>query len=126
MAKDNQRGATDIDDASDATHAADEPTAVWDMETLRKAGLSELVDNRHESDPPTGPATPADGVATRPSIIIENDGKPAIEPAPVVGKTAPPTTKHAGQVNSFGWLGLVAIAAVLAIGAFFLIRLFRN
>ena len=72
MAKDNQRGATDIDESSDSMHAADEPTAVWDMETLRKAGLSELVDNKPLSEPPTGPATPADGLATRPSIIVDD------------------------------------------------------
>lgn len=116
MAKDKHREAEDFDENGESSHAADEPTAVWDMETLRKAGLSELVE-KPESTPP-GPATPAVGMA-RPSIIVEE--KPH-EKAAVIPQHAPRAPEPA---KGLGWLSLVGIAVVLGAGMYFLMRFLR-
>jgi hypothetical protein len=116
LAKDKHREAADFDENGESSHAADEPTAVWDMETLRKAGLSELVE-KPESIPP-GPATPSDGML-RPSIIVEE--KPQ-EKAAVIPQHAPRAPEPDKRL---GWLSLVGIAVVLGAGVYFLMRYLR-
>ena len=120
MAKDNHRGADDLDHGGgESSHAADEPTAVWDIEALRKAGLSEVIDA--PETPVTGPATPAMGMEVeRPSIIVEQD-----PPAPTA---VPPAARQLARKRAgadVGWVGLITIAAMLGAIAYGLIRLLR-
>lgn len=116
LAKDKHREAADFDENGESSHAADEPTAVWDMETLRKAGLSELV-GKPESTPP-GPATPSEGMLDS-SIIIEE--KPQ-EKAAVIPQHAPRAPEPS---KGLGWLSLVGIAVALGAAAYFLMRFLR-
>ena len=120
MAKDEHREPADFDDTGESSHAADEPTAVWDMETLRKAGLGDLA-NLPES-PDAAPATPADGMA-RPSMIVDEAAKAAAA-APVTGANKP---VHAAPQPAQGssWWGLVIMALALGAAAYFAIRALR-
>jgi len=116
LAKDKHREAADFDEHGESSHAADEPTAVWDIETLRKAGLSELV-GKPESIPP-GPATSAVGTA-RPTMIVEE--KP-LEKAAVIPQHGPRAPEPA---KGLGWPSLVGIAVILGAGVYFLMRFLR-
>lgn|GEM_PF-4082945 len=59
----------DPDDASSAT-AADDPTAVWDADALRRAGLDELGPLPEHVE--TAPATQASSAArTAPSMLVD-------------------------------------------------------
>jgi hypothetical protein len=116
LAKDNHRDAGDLDDTGEGSHAADEPTAVWDADALRKAGLAELLDA--PDSPVSGPATPAMGFEVeRPSIIVEDEDQAGARQVrtPAPGR---PGTK-------LGWLSLVATALVLGGIAYAVIRLLR-
>jgi hypothetical protein len=119
LAKDNHRGADDLDESNEESHAADEPTAVWDVEALRRAGLSEVIDA--PETPATGPATPALGVEVeRPSIIVEQE-----QPAPSAQRPTPrPVLRH-GPSSDVGWAGLITMAALLGAIAYVVIRLLR-
>jgi hypothetical protein len=90
------------------------------MEALRKAGLSELANLPDE--PASAPATPAEGMAQRPSMIVE-------EKAGAANPQAKPSTADAvsadARQGSGGWFGLVAMAALLAAAAYLAIRLLR-
>jgi hypothetical protein len=123
LAKDNPRGAGDLDpdDSSETSHAADEPTAVWDVEALRKAGLSEVIDAPETA---TGPATPAVGIEVeRPSMIVEQEATRTGAPRPA------PAARHAAMrkasPSDVGWVGLIAMAALLGAIAYVVIRLLR-
>lgn len=132
MAKDEHREPGDIDDP-ESTHAADEPTAVWDMEALRRAGLSEIAQLPEE--PETGPATPADGMASRrASIIVEGDKGPEVEgvaPAPetplppVAPPLARPAPQHGSANQGLSWVTLIALAALFGAIAYAAIRFLR-
>jgi hypothetical protein len=125
LAKDNPRGAGDLDrsdDSSETSHAADEPTAVWDIETLRKAGLSDVIDA--PDTPATGPATPAVGMEVeRPSMIVEQEPtrpsatRPAVSPRRAA-------MRRAAQ-SDVGWVGLITMAALLGAIAYVVMRLLR-
>jgi hypothetical protein len=121
LAKDEHREAADFDEG-ESSHAADEPTAVWDMEALRKAGLSELANLPDE--PASAPATPAEGMAQRPSMIVEEKpgaaASPANKPNPAEPSASTPATRPSG-----GWFGLIAMALLLAAAAYLAIRLLR-
>jgi hypothetical protein len=126
LAKDKHGEAADFDESGESTHAADEPTAVWDVETLRKAGLSDLVE-KPESEPP-GPATPADEAVKRPSIIVEEkpsdkaaEDKPS-DKAAVIPQHAP---RAAEPPKGLGWPSLVGLAVLLGASAYFLLRFLR-
>lgn len=122
MSKDEHRDAGDFDESGESSHAADEPTAVWDMEALRKAGLSELA-NLPEA-PASTPATPAEGIAQRPSIIVEAEQNQAA--ASKAAATAPrPPAPAAQDAGSTGWAGLIALAVLLAGVAYLAIRFLR-
>src|SRR5262245_34794508 len=64
---DDKQGKHTDDDSSSA-NAADEPTAVWDSEALRQAGLDDLGPLPEPNVTP--PATPA-LTATAPSIMVD-------------------------------------------------------
>lgn len=125
MAKDNPRGAGELDesdDSSETSHAADEPTAVWDIEALRKAGLSEVLDA--PDTPATAPATPAVGIEVdRPSMIVDQEPtRPsALRPAPAPRRAA---IRRAAQ-SDVGWVGLITMAALLCAIAYVVMRLLR-
>jgi hypothetical protein len=52
------------------TSAADEPTAIWDMEALRAAGLDAVL---RESEPEPRPRTPSTApVAAEPSMMVDD------------------------------------------------------
>lgn len=131
MAKDEHRDGGDIDDGSES-HAADEPTAVWDFEALRKAGLSEIAQLPEAEG--TGPATPADGMAAkRASIIVEDDKGPEVTGAapvpetplpPVAPELARPAPQLAGN-EGMSWVSLMALAMLFAAAAYAVIRFLR-
>ncbi|HEX6240476.1 MAG TPA: hypothetical protein VFZ61_06265 [Polyangiales bacterium] len=121
MAKDEHREPADFDDTGESSHAADEPTAVWDMETLRKAGLGDLA-NLPEA-PDAAPATPADGMQ-RPSVIVDEPAGATKAGSPAAGK---PETGPQQPVASTGnsWWGLLVMALALGVAAYFAIRALR-
>lgn len=117
MAKDNHRGGSDPEESGESSHAADEPTAVWDMEALRKAGLSEVFD---AETPATAPATPAVGMELeRPSMIVEQ------QPAPGSPRDARRVALRKAANKDVGWAGLITLAAVLGAIAYVVMRLLR-
>lgn len=121
MAKDEHRDTGDFDESGESSHAADEPTAVWDMEALRKAGLSELANLPDQ--PESAPATPAEGMAQqRPSMIVDAEKAQAAlqnqAPRPV------PVAQQAGA-GAAGWAGLLALAALIGGVAYLAIRFLR-
>lgn len=132
MAKDEHRDGNNIDDPSESSHAADEPTAVWDFEALRKAGLSEIAQLPEAQA--SSPATPADGMASkRASIIVEGDKGPEIAGAPPAPETpmppvAPPLARPAPQMagdESMSWVSLMALAVLFGAVAYAAIRFLR-
>lgn len=122
MAKDEQRDAGDGD--SGESHAADEPTAVWDFEALRKAGLSEIA--QLPEQPETGPATPADGMAARSSIIVEEKaGGAATNAADAAPARARPAPELAASNEGMSWVSLLALAVLCGALAYAAIRFLR-
>jgi hypothetical protein len=134
LAKDEHRDPADLDDTSESSHAADEPTAVWDMEALRKAGLGELVNLPETGD--TAPATPAEGMQQRASIIVDEPGAPAAAAAPASGDASAEVTPPAKQPpralpaadpspSDSSWWRLVAMALALGVAAYLALRFLR-
>jgi hypothetical protein len=71
LADDQQRkqGRDDEEDAFSG-NAADDPTAVWDAEALRQAGLDDLGPLPEHVE--TGPATSASAaIRTAPSVVVD-------------------------------------------------------
>ena len=99
-------------------HAADEPTAVWDEQSLRAAGLTDLLSKR-PSDPPAPPATPGSALPSDPSIVVERLDLPAQPEGP--SRPSAPAPE-----GGFGWMATVAIAVVLGAVVYVLIRLARG
>lgn len=124
MAKDEHRDAGD-GDSGESTHAADEPTAVWDFEALRKAGLSEIA--QLPEQPETGPATPADGMAARGASIIVDDktGGGAARPADAAPSRARPAPELAPVNEGMSWVSMMALAALCGALAYAAIRFLR-
>jgi hypothetical protein len=130
LAKDEHRDGNNIDDPGESMHAADEPTAVWDFEALRKAGLSEIAQLPEAEG--TGPATPADGMASkRASIIVDGDKGPAVAgtPAetplpPVAPQLARPAPQLAGN-EGMSWVSLMGLAMLFGAVAYAAIRFLR-
>jgi hypothetical protein len=124
LAKDEHRDPADFDDTGDS-HAADEPTAVWDMETLRKAGLGDLA-NLPEG-PDAAPATPAVGMS-RPSMIVDEQAEAAAKAAAAAQAAAASrdnSAPNAQPAQSGSWWSLVAMAIALGAAAYFVIRALR-
>ncbi|MDB4974469.1 MAG: hypothetical protein JWN48_2810 [Myxococcaceae bacterium] len=130
LGRDDKHGAPDIDEDDDGeSHAADEPTAVWDENALRAAGLGDLWRKREPEAPapaatPTQPRSHAD-----PSIVIEDLGLqpapavPEVEPLPVMTKAAlQPATARGG----LGWGSTLGLALALGALAYALIRFFKG
>lgn len=105
-------------------HAADEPTAVWDEQSLRAAGLTDLLSKR-PSEPPAPPATPGSAVPSDPSIVVERlDLPPQQHLSPQPERPSRPSVPAAE--GGFGWIATVAVAVVLGAVVYVLIRLARG
>jgi hypothetical protein len=104
----------DSDDDGES-HAADEPTAVWDESALRAAGLTDLLSKR-KSDPPPPPATKS---VTPGGPSIEVSQEMALpEPEPEAPREMEPATPSRG----LGWGATLALAIVLGGLVYALIR----
>jgi len=101
------------DDDDGSNLAADEPTAVWDANTLREAGLGDLI-KRPESKPPPPATAPERAGATAPSMVVD-------------AKAAGAPVQHVAAPNSgeLGWGSTVALAAGLGAAVYLAIRFLR-
>jgi hypothetical protein len=109
LADETQRKRQAGDD--DMSHAADEPTAVWDANTLREAGLGDLI-KKPDSEPPP-PATPAiRGQA--PSILVDE--------AAAGAKAQKGASDDDGEL---GWGATLGLAAGLGAAVYLLIRFLK-
>lgn len=98
------------DDLDASASGADEPTAMWDFEELRKAGLNELGPlPEHDATPPVTQGLAAS--ATAPSIVVE----PEATRARSAVRAAQPSTE-------LSWPVTVSIALVLGGAVYALIR----
>ena len=114
MADETQRKRQDDDDM--ASHAADEPTAVWDANTLREAGLGDLIKKpEHDSDPPLAPATPAMKGQQGPSIMVD-------EAQAGAKAQRGPNRDDNGEL---GWGATLGLAAGLGAAVYLLIRFLK-
>lgn len=95
------------DDDDFMSHAADEPTAMWDGDSLAELGLDKLDPPASQEQAP--PATAGKGGGG--SVQID------LGPSPV--GSAPPA---AGRSGVMAWVITLIAAAVLGTGVFFLIR----
>lgn len=105
------------DDDDGSNLAADEPTAVWDANTLREAGLGDLI-KKPDSTPPPAATAPDRAGATAPSMVV--DAKAA--GAPVQHVAAPKAAANSGEL---GWGSTVALAAGLGAAVYLAIRFLR-
>jgi hypothetical protein len=110
-------GLDDDDDLDGESHAADEPTAVWDESALRAAGLSDLL-KRREDEPAAAPATRSVAPDAESSIVIDEGVTPGI-PQVILADPAP-------AARGLGWGATLAIAVVLGGAVYMLIRLLRG
>ncbi len=114
---DEKRPETEQDDDSQM-HAADEPTAVWDANTLRDAGLGDLL-RRPESEPPPAQTSPKKFGNQDPSIVV--DAAAAGAKAEVVRRAA----RRRSNSGELGWAATVGLAAGLGAAVYLLIRFLR-
>lgn len=105
----------------EASLAADDPTAVWDAESLREAGLEVDVE---VSEPPSAPATQGSGSGL-PSIVAE-DAAPA-EPCPPQAAPLPQAAARAapGPRKEMGWGATLALAVSLGAAVYLVVRYLR-
>lgn len=115
----------DDDDDEDAAirHAAEGPTAVWDTDSLRAAGLGPLFD-QHGSQPPPPATAPAAAQSDKSSIEV--DGGLGATPGPtsprrdVTGDTDPPIGRGGG--GGLSWVSTLLIAIAIGVAVYFAIR----
>lgn len=129
MTSDNKPAHDDQhDELAGESHAADEPTAVWDEKSLRAAGLSDILGKR-PSEPPLPPATPSAGMTQDPSIVVDTTIGPNARPqasAPnAPHKPVAQPVVHA-RPNGMGWPTTVGIAVGLGALVYILIRLLKG
>jgi hypothetical protein len=116
----NDKHDPQIEDEDDGeSHAADEPTAVWDESALRAAGLADLLNKPRKSDPPPPPAT-ASVAPDRPSIEVSQEmALPDALPEP---PREPPVLADPPASGSLGWGATLGLAMVLGAIVYALIR----
>jgi len=91
-----------VGDEDRIKHAADDPTAMWDEDSVRESGLDEAL--KKKPAPVAAPAT-----ATAP--------KPAAQPvAPAPSATAP---------TGISWVAMLALAAAVGVIVFLVVRMLR-
>ncbi len=93
----------------DSMHAADEPTAMWDGDSLQELGL----DGLHEPKPPATAGTGAGG-----SVQIDLGAAGSSNPSPKHASTG-------GMSGPMGWVVTLLAAGVLGTAVFFLVRFLR-
>lgn len=108
----------DDDDLDGESHAADEPTAVWDESALRAAGLSDLL-KRRDAEPEAPPATRSVAPSAESSIVIDEGVTPGL-PQIIAAEPAAPAAR------GLGWFATLAIAVVLGGAVYLLIRALRG
>lgn len=104
------------EDDDNASLAADEPTAVWDANTLREAGLGDLI-KKPDSTPPPPVTAPEKASATAPSMVVD-----AVAAGGAVQHVA---AKKSGGSGELGWGSTVALAAGLGAAVYLAIRFLR-
>lgn len=107
------------DDLDGESHAADEPTAVWDESALRAAGLGDIVARRETEQP--APATRATARRGDASIVV--DEAVTGQPPPVVRAKL---TSQPPAGRGLGWAATIVIAVILGAVMYGLIRHFRG
>ena len=120
MADESERKRQIADDDI-SSHAADEPTAVWDVNALREAGLGELIKKpgQEDSDPPPA-ATPAMRGNQGPSIVVDEAAAGArAQPGPNVKGGS------AAASGELGWAATLGLAAGLGAAVYLLIRFLK-
>lgn len=110
MADDKNR-----EDDESSNLAADEPTAVWDVNALREAGLGDLI-RKPESEPP--PAATAPAKRQGPSMMVD-----AVAAGGPIQHIA--AKKKPGDTGELGWGSTVALAAGLGAIVYLAIRFLR-
>lgn len=110
---DEKREQPDADDDEAVRHAADEPTAVWDANTLREAGLGDLI-NKPESLPPP-PRRTAKG-NEGPSIVVDEAA---------AGAKARQVASAKSANDELSWGATIGLAAGLGAAVYVLIRLLK-
>ena len=113
MAEDKQ-----IKDEEDSNLAADEPTAVWDANTLREAGLGDLI-KKPESEPPPAATAPEKVTKQAPSMMVDA----AAAGGPIQHIAA--KKKPGADSGELGWGSTVALAAGLGAAVYLAIRFLR-
>lgn len=100
--------------------AADDPTAMWNEDDLREAGMEEVA-KRAESLPPpaaTGPEVRGD---VRQSVVVGDE-----RPAPQAQRAAPrPRPGPARPSAGLSWPVTIGLAVALGLVVYFLVRLVR-
>lgn len=124
LTSDNKPAQDDKEDDFVESHAADEPTAVWDEKSLRAAGLQDLL--KQPQEPPLPPATPAGGVSTDPSIVVDTTIGPNARPLAPNAPKAAPQQPVAVPSDGMGWPTTVGIALGLGALVYILIRLVKG
>jgi hypothetical protein len=119
----------EYDDDDGESHAADEPTAVWDESALRAAGLTDLL-NKRKSDPPPPPATKST-VPDRPSIEVSEDVARAAAAELAASRVTNPEPMPAAEPapapqGGLGWGATLGLAVVLGAIVYVLIRLLKG
>lgn len=115
------------EDDDSESHAADEPTAVWDESALRAAGLTDLL-NKRKSDPPPPPAIPS-SAPERPSIEVSEDMARQLAgpvPAPEPPRVVEPADPAPATLGALGWGSTLGIAAVLGALVYMVIKLIKG
>jgi hypothetical protein len=97
----------------DLSHAADEPTAVWDANTLREAGLGDLIKKPISEPPPA--QTPAIRGNQGPSIVVDEAA---------AGAKATVSSDSSGS-GELGWGATLGLAAGLGAAVYLVIRFLK-
>jgi hypothetical protein len=122
LTSNNKRAPHDVDDDDDGeSHAADEPTAVWDESALRAAGLSDLLHKRDDEPPPPPATSPTPSSTTDPSIVIDPSTL-----APKVVTPVPQQAPQAGADGGLGWGATLGLAVALGAIVYALIRFVKG
>ena len=135
---------SDGDDLPDEErHAADDPTAVWDAESLRAAGLEDVLAKPETDPPPAATAPQTKGQESGPSIVAEGavEAAPGSGPKPASRDRAdatprephrverptprPPARTEAPQASELSWGATIALAVGLAAIVYFAVRFLK-
>jgi len=106
------------EDDENSNLAADEPTAVWDANTLREAGLGDLI-KKPDSEPPPAATAPEKATKQAPSMMV--DAVAAGGPIQHIAAKKKP----AANSGELGWGSTVALAAGLGAAVYLAIRFLR-